>query len=64
MIFLENTREFPDIIISAGARFWLRFCLSVLALVILLVSDPEKVPCQGRALYGPMPVKTETFREL
>ena len=34
MIFLENTREFPEIITSNGAKFWLRLCLSVLALVI------------------------------
>ena len=30
MIFLENTREFPEIITSTGAKFWLRFGLSVL----------------------------------
>ena len=35
MIFLENTREFPEISTSTGAEFWLRFCLSVLILVIL-----------------------------
>ena len=33
--FLENAREFPEIITSTGAQFWLRFCLSVLVLVIL-----------------------------
>ena len=32
--FLENTREFPEIITSTGAKFGLRFCLSVLVLVI------------------------------
>ena len=32
--FLENTREFPEIITSTGANFWLRFGLSVLVLVI------------------------------
>ena len=34
IIFLENTREFPEMISSTGAEFWLRFCLSVLVLVI------------------------------
>ena len=34
IIFLENTREFPEIITSTGAKFWLRFCLSALVLVI------------------------------
>ena len=34
IIFLENAREFPEIITSTGAKFWLRFCLSVLVLVI------------------------------
>ena len=34
MIFLENTREFSEIITSTGAKFWLRFCLSVLVLII------------------------------
>ena len=34
IIYLENTREFPEIITSTGAKFWLRFCLSVLVLVI------------------------------
>ena len=28
------TREFPESITSTGAKFWLRFCLSVLVLVI------------------------------
>ena len=31
--FPRNTREFPEIISSAGAKFWQRFCLSVPALV-------------------------------
>ena len=39
LIFLENTREFPEMITSTGAKFKLRFCLSVLVLVIFLVSD-------------------------
>ena len=34
MISLENTREFPEIITSTGAKFLLRFCLSVLVLLI------------------------------
>ena len=34
ILFLENTREFPQIITRTGAKFWLRFCLSVLVLVI------------------------------
>ena len=34
IIFLENTREVPKIITSTGAEFWVRFCLSVLVLVI------------------------------
>ena len=34
LIFLGNTRDFPESITSTGAKFWLRFCLSVLALVI------------------------------
>ena len=38
---LENTREFPETITSTGAKFWLRFCLSVLVLVIF------KSPIQG-----------------
>ena len=33
-MFLENTRDFPEIITSTGAEFWLCFCLSVLVLVI------------------------------
>ena len=32
--FLENTGEIPEMITSTGAKFWLRFCLSVLVLVI------------------------------
>ena len=32
---LKNTREFPESITSAGAKFWLRFLLSVLVLVIV-----------------------------
>ena len=34
IIFLEDAREFPEIIASTGAKFWLRFCLSLLVLVI------------------------------
>ena len=34
IIFLENTRECPEIITSTGAEFWLPFCLSALVLVI------------------------------
>ena len=44
IIFLENTREFPEIITSTGAKFWLRFCLSALALV---TSKSPKVDLQG-----------------
>ena len=45
IIFLENAREFPDIISSAGAQFWLRFCfcLSLLVLVIFYLSDKERI---------------------
>ena len=32
--FLSNTRDFPEIIASTGAKVWQRFCLSVLVLVI------------------------------
>ena len=35
-----NTRKFPEIITSTGAKFWLRFCLPVLALVIFLSLRP------------------------
>ena len=43
MIFLENTREFPEIIPSTGAKIWLRFCLSILALVIFKSPNNTKV---------------------
>ena len=34
IIFLENIRELSEIIAGTGAKFWLRFCLSALVLVI------------------------------
>ena len=39
MVFLDNTREVPEIVASTGAKFWLHFCLSVLVLVSFLVSE-------------------------
>ena len=51
IIFLENAREFPEIITSTGAKFWLRFCLSVLALVIF--KFPIEVELRlGRGMWG------------
>ena len=41
IVFPENTRGFPEIITSTGAKFWLRFCLSILVLVIL---QPPRQP--------------------
>ena len=38
---LGNSREFPEIITSTGAKFWLRFCLSVLVLVISCNTKPQ-----------------------
>ena len=34
IIFLENTRDFPEIITSTGAKFSCNFCPSVVVLVI------------------------------
>ena len=45
IIFLENTRTFPEMITSTGAKFLLRFCLSVLVLVIF------KSPIHSVTLY-------------
>ena len=42
LIFLENTREFPEIITSTGAKFWLCFCLSVLVLVFFVSESNSK----------------------
>ena len=40
VIFVENTREFLEIITSTGAKSGLHFCLSVLVLVIF--QSPNK----------------------
>ena len=51
IIFLENTREFPEIITNTGANFWLHFCLSVLALV--LFKSPILKPTQDPQMQCP-----------
>ena len=48
--FLENAREFPEIITSTGATFWLRFCLSVLVLVIF--KSPRGWECFRKGRVG------------
>ena len=63
---IDQKWRFPDfplrgsVVRVGGLQAWFRGG----RFLALRARVPESLLVQGRALYGPMPVKTETFREL
>ena len=52
IIFLENTRDFPEIITSTGAQFPCKFCPSVLVLVISQAPIPTRKKKKQQQRFG------------